>query len=56
MVAYINIGSYYLIGIPAGVLMGWIFNLGVLVRYFTFIFFTTKHLLLVLTNDDKDQN
>ncbi|ONK75614.1 uncharacterized protein A4U43_C03F18740 [Asparagus officinalis] len=30
MVAYINIGTYYLIGIPVGILMGWIFNLGVL--------------------------
>ncbi|KAG1334604.1 protein DETOXIFICATION 27 [Cocos nucifera] len=30
MVAYVNIGSYYLIGVPAGVLMGWIFNFGVL--------------------------
>ncbi|XP_008804797.1 protein DETOXIFICATION 27-like [Phoenix dactylifera] len=30
MVAYVNIGSYYLIGVPLGVLMGWLFNLGVL--------------------------
>ncbi|KAL6645454.1 hypothetical protein ACP70R_017062 [Stipagrostis hirtigluma subsp. patula] len=30
MVAYVNIGSYYLIGIPLGILLGWIFNLGVL--------------------------
>lgn len=29
-VAYINLGTYYLVGIPAGVVMGWIFNLGVL--------------------------
>ncbi|KAG2587918.1 hypothetical protein PVAP13_5NG179400 [Panicum virgatum] len=28
-VAYINIGSYYIIGIPMGVLLGWLFNLGV---------------------------
>ena len=27
--AYINIGSYYIIGIPMGVLLGWLFNLGV---------------------------
>ena len=32
MVAYVNIGSYYLIGIPLGILLGWLFNLGVLVR------------------------
>lgn len=31
-VAYVNIGSYYLIGVPMGVLLGWLFNLGVLVR------------------------
>nr|CAD1838123.1 unnamed protein product [Ananas comosus var. bracteatus] len=30
LVAYVNIGSYYLIGIPVGVLMGWLFHLGVL--------------------------
>lgn len=28
-VAYINIGCYYIIGIPMGVLLGWLFNLGV---------------------------
>jgi hypothetical protein len=32
MVAYVNIGSYYIIGIPMGILLGWLFNLGVLVR------------------------
>ncbi|KAG0453020.1 hypothetical protein HPP92_025684 [Vanilla planifolia] len=29
-VAYVNIGSYYLIGVPVGVLLGWLFHLGVL--------------------------
>ncbi|TVU25985.1 hypothetical protein EJB05_28509 [Eragrostis curvula] len=29
-VAYINIGSYYVIGVPLGILLGWLFNLGVL--------------------------
>ncbi|KAK8644455.1 hypothetical protein V6N13_123761 [Hibiscus sabdariffa] len=29
-VAYINLGCYYLIGIPLGFLMGWGFNLGVM--------------------------
>ncbi|XP_042501119.1 protein DETOXIFICATION 27-like [Macadamia integrifolia] len=28
-VAYINLGSYYIIGVPFGILLGWIFNLGV---------------------------
>ncbi|KAF7829972.1 protein DETOXIFICATION 27-like [Senna tora] len=28
-VAYINIGCYYIIGLPLGILMGWVFNLGV---------------------------
>uniref|UniRef100_I1P8C8 Protein DETOXIFICATION n=1 Tax=Oryza glaberrima TaxID=4538 RepID=I1P8C8_ORYGL len=30
MVAYVNIGTYYLIGIPMGILLGWLFKLGVL--------------------------
>ncbi|XP_058076017.1 protein DETOXIFICATION 27-like isoform X2 [Magnolia sinica] len=29
-VAYVNVGSYYLIGVPVGVLLGWFFHLGVL--------------------------
>ncbi|KAJ3702592.1 hypothetical protein LUZ61_006297 [Rhynchospora tenuis] len=29
-VAYVNIGSYYFIGVPVGVLLGWLFKLGVL--------------------------
>nr|CAB3457309.1 unnamed protein product [Digitaria exilis] len=29
LVAYVNIGSYYLIGVPLGVLLGWGFNYGV---------------------------
>ncbi|PAN31411.1 hypothetical protein PAHAL_5G417700 [Panicum hallii] len=29
-VAYVNIGCYYIIGVPMGVLLGWLFNLGVL--------------------------
>jgi MATE family multidrug resistance protein len=28
-VAYVNIGCYYFIGVPIGVLLGWSFNLGV---------------------------
>uniref|UniRef100_A0A5B6YX14 Protein DETOXIFICATION n=1 Tax=Davidia involucrata TaxID=16924 RepID=A0A5B6YX14_DAVIN len=28
-VAYINLGCYYLIGVPLGVVMGWVFHLGV---------------------------
>lgn len=30
-VAYINLGCYYLIGVPLGFLMGWGFRLGVMV-------------------------
>lgn len=30
-VAYINLGCYYIIGVPLGVVMGWLFNLGVTV-------------------------
>ncbi|KAL6849943.1 hypothetical protein ACP4OV_020570 [Aristida adscensionis] len=29
-VAYVNIGCYYLVGLPMGILLEWIFNLGVL--------------------------
>ncbi|KAK1360508.1 hypothetical protein POM88_044982 [Heracleum sosnowskyi] len=29
-VAYINLGCYYLIGLPLGIAMGWIFNQGVM--------------------------
>ncbi|GMY28804.1 protein DETOXIFICATION 27-like [Fagus crenata] len=29
-VAYINLGCYYIIGLPLGVIMGWVFNLGVM--------------------------
>ncbi|PIN05548.1 putative membrane protein, predicted efflux pump [Handroanthus impetiginosus] len=29
-VAYVNLGCYYLIGLPLGVLMGWVFHLGVM--------------------------
>lgn len=30
MVAYINLGCYYLLGVPLGFLMGWYFDLGVM--------------------------
>lgn len=29
-VAYVNVGTYYLIGVPVGIIIGWIFNYGVL--------------------------
>ncbi|GJM98548.1 hypothetical protein PR202_ga15572 [Eleusine coracana subsp. coracana] len=35
LVAYVNIGSYYLIGVPFGVLLAWGFHYRVLVRIFT---------------------
>ncbi|KAL5558575.1 hypothetical protein UlMin_034786 [Ulmus minor] len=28
-VAYINLGCYYILGLPLGILMGWVFNIGV---------------------------
>lgn len=31
IVAYVNIGTYYLIGIPLGIFLGWYFKLGVMV-------------------------
>ncbi|XP_068637286.1 protein DETOXIFICATION 27-like isoform X1 [Aristolochia californica] len=30
LVAYVNVGSYYLIGVPIGIFLGWVFKLGVL--------------------------
>ncbi|XP_068641461.1 protein DETOXIFICATION 27-like [Aristolochia californica] len=30
IVAYINVGSYYFIGVPLGIFLGWVFKLGVL--------------------------
>lgn len=29
-VAYINIGCYYVVGLPIGIIMGWVFNSGVM--------------------------
>ncbi|KAG8057069.1 hypothetical protein GUJ93_ZPchr0002g24568 [Zizania palustris] len=37
MVAYVNVGCYYLIGIPIGVLLGWRFNLGVLTLILAYV-------------------
>lgn len=34
IVAYVNLGSYYLIGLPLGVLLGYVFNLQVEVSFF----------------------
>lgn len=36
LVAYVNIGSYYIIGVPLGVLLGWIMNLGIWVPFIHF--------------------
>lgn len=30
-IAYINLGCYYVIGLPFGILMGWVFDLGIMV-------------------------
>jgi len=29
LVAYVNVGSYYLIGVPSGILLGWPLHFGV---------------------------
>ena len=39
--AYVNVGSYYIVGVPAGILLGWIFSLGVLVRSIQVVLNTT---------------
>jgi MATE family multidrug resistance protein len=36
MVAYINIGCYFLIGVPVGALLGYVADLGIKVRRFLF--------------------
>lgn len=49
-VAYINLGCYYLIGVPLGFIMGWVFHQGVMVRTlfsFFFSFFSLKYFELV---------
>ncbi|XP_023872384.1 protein DETOXIFICATION 27 [Quercus suber] len=30
LVAYVNLGCYYIIGLPLGIIMGWVFNLGLM--------------------------
>ncbi|KAM4121550.1 hypothetical protein ACJW30_01G013100 [Castanea mollissima] len=30
LVAYVNLGCYYIIGLPLGVIMGWVFNVGLM--------------------------
>jgi Na+-driven multidrug efflux pump len=38
VVAYINIGCYFLIGVPVGCLLGYVADLGITVRRFFFFF------------------
>ncbi|KAK3133576.1 hypothetical protein QOZ80_6AG0538230 [Eleusine coracana subsp. coracana] len=47
LVAYVNIGSYYLIGIPFGVLLGWCFHYGVLGIWVGMICGTTVQTLIL---------
>ncbi|XVF61543.1 hypothetical protein PTKIN_Ptkin08bG0138100 [Pterospermum kingtungense] len=47
-VAYINLGCYYLIGVPLGFLMGWGFNLGVMGIWAGMIFGGTAIQTLIL--------
>ena len=53
-VAYINLGCYYLIGVPLGFLMGWGFHQGVMVRNFAkfrFQFMLSWYVLTLLHMD-----
>ncbi|KAK6245354.1 hypothetical protein SCA6_008444 [Theobroma cacao] len=36
LVAYINIGCYYIVGLPAGILLGFTFGFGVMVTYYAY--------------------
>ncbi|KAF7129836.1 hypothetical protein RHSIM_Rhsim10G0170300 [Rhododendron simsii] len=47
-VAYINLGCYYLIGVPLGFLMGWVFDLGVMGIWAGMIFGGTAVQTLIL--------
>ncbi|XAR73457.1 hypothetical protein NMG60_11007429 [Bertholletia excelsa] len=47
-VAYINLGCYYLIGVPLGFIMGWIFNQGVMGVWAGMIFGGTAVQTLIL--------
>lgn len=42
LVAFINIGSYYIVGIPLGVILGWLFGFGikVIIWYKAFKFYS----------------
>ncbi|XP_035546504.1 protein DETOXIFICATION 27-like [Juglans regia] len=48
-VAYINLGCYYIIGLPVGILMGWVFDLGVMGIWGGMVFGGTAVQTLVLT-------
>lgn len=47
-VAYINLGCYYLIGVPLGIIMGWVFHCGVLGIWAGMIFGGTAIQTLIL--------
>ncbi|XP_057448540.1 protein DETOXIFICATION 27-like [Lotus japonicus] len=47
-VAYINLGCYYLVGLPLGFLMGWVFNQGVMGIWAGMIFGGTALQTLIL--------
>ncbi|XP_052188467.1 protein DETOXIFICATION 27-like isoform X2 [Diospyros lotus] len=49
VVAYINLGCYYLIGVPLGLVMGWVFNYGVMGIWAGMIFGGTAVQTLILT-------
>ncbi|KAK7366853.1 hypothetical protein VNO80_08854 [Phaseolus coccineus] len=48
-VAYINLGCYYIIGVPLGFLMGWVFKLGVMGIWAGMIFGGTATQTLILS-------
>ncbi|KHN14526.1 Protein TRANSPARENT TESTA 12 [Glycine soja] len=48
-VAYINLGCYYIIGVPLGILMGWVFNQGVMGIWAGMIFGGTATQTLILS-------
>ncbi|KAG2724981.1 hypothetical protein I3760_01G045500 [Carya illinoinensis] len=47
-VAYINLGCYYLVGVPLGFFMGWVFHLGVMGMWAGMIFGGTALQTLIL--------
>lgn len=50
IVAYVNIACYYIVGVPLGVVLGYVFNLQVKVSYIIPLFFFFSCILQLLSS------